>query len=274
MAIIKDIIEGSLRHTSNGWEDTRVFLVTGLVGDALRRKWDAANHPEVPRRGAAHPRAPGATVQNVSAAPYMDDNAIYQVTVDYGGDSQGTAAGLEGSGIKGVEISTSTATIETREDIDGNKLIVTYEGEPFIARTAGGAFSVESFVNIPFIRQSSLFKAEYEISVLRAVVTVERPIPSLSAHQAVKMHTNRYPWSGEPSDSWLILGVDSSANGNGSHDHRYQLAHTDETWLFRGDVGNGNETYLPKDARVGNGIELFHLYPQLDYATLGFTIPR
>lgn len=282
MAVIKDILEFDAVRTATGWEDVRIFLVNGLTNpDPMTRKWEAFNQAEIPAYGAQHPRFPGATVTRISVGPYEDDPETYAVRVEYGGDSVGTQGGLQNTGIKNVEISTSTTTVETIEDRFGNKLVVNYEGEPILLRLN----SIDPPREVSWLRYQSVFKSEYQLSVLRAVVTVERPLPSLTDHLRFKMKTNKYPWSGQPAQTWLILGVDSSPNQSGNHDHRYQLAHTEgevagDGWRYRAEVGKGISgrgtttlQYLAKNATIGNGIELFEMYEPIDFAQLGFTIP-
>lgn len=271
MAVISDIIEGALRHSGSGYEDTRVFIVSEVSGEPSARKWNALNTSGIPRRGDPHPVIPGISVQDIAINPKENDNAIYHVVCEYGGDSEGTAEGLEGSGIKGIEISTSTATIETSKDINGEFMIVTYEGPSFFLTLN----SIEPPKEVSLISTSGVLRGEYEISILRAVVTVERNIPSLSENFRVAMKTNDSEWSGGGLDEWLILGVDSSVSGNGKHDWRYQLARApDRGWSLRGELRNtmfGNP--LPSDAVEGNGIEYFQLYERINYDTLGFSIP-
>ena len=114
-------------------------------------------------------------------------------------------------------------TFAADEDINNEKLLVSYAGLPFKLQ-----FNSQTPPVWTYYEQSALLTAEYEVSIVRAVVTVERDLPSLSEHHRVKMRTNASPWSGDPAETWLILGVDSSTNGSGGFDWKYQLAHAED----------------------------------------------
>jgi len=177
---------------------------------------------------------------------------------------------LQGTGIKSLDISTSTATVTRRLDYNGNVMQVAYQGPLFEVQLSSQTPPRE----VSFYSYSGLLESEIEVSVARAVITVERSLPSWSEHKRVRMSANQFTWSGDAADEWLILGVDSAVTSNGKHDWRYQLAHTDETWLFKGEVTSASNNFFPPaDATVGNGIEFFQQYRRLDYATLGFEIP-
>lgn len=277
-AVIADIIEGSIQLSGSGWEDERIYLVRVDPGpNPAARKFEAATHPDVPRRGDSHPGGvPGCTVQSVTATPESNDPETFRITVKYGGDTDGTAAALEGTGIKGLDLSTSTITKTTRTDRDGNLLWVSYQGPSFQVR----ATSAEPAQDVVVLGTSGVLQAEFEVSLLRATVTVERPLPGLSEHVRCKDRTNVLPWSGEPAGTWLCLGVDSSVGQNGNHDWRYQLAHLHDltedppkTWLFRAEI-NQVSGVLPADVSEGNGYKHFPMYRTLDFGSLGFEIPR
>lgn len=278
MAVIADRVEGTLRHDGSGWSDMRAFLVTDVTGaNPAARKYTAINHPDIPRRGDAHPGGvPGCTVQSIDCEPESGDNTKFRVTVQYGGDTDGTASGLEGTGVKGIDLSSSTVTKTTRTDVNGNLLFVSYQGPSFEIRSN----SVEAAQDVAILSTSGVLQAEYEVSILRATVTVERPTPSLSEHLRAKDRTNSVPWSGCPVATWLCLGVDSSIGNNGNYDWRYQLAHLDDetetpnrTWRFRAEI-NQVSGVLPADASEGNGYKHFPIYKTINFSSFGFVIPR
>ena len=275
MAVIADIIEGSLRHNGQGYEDTRVFIVKDIQGSPSARKWAALNASGVPRRGDSHPVVPGISVQDVDVSMKDGDPSIFTVSVNYGGDTEGTAEGLEGTGIKGIEISTSTATVTTSRDINGEMMIVRYEG-PTLRLQLNSQQPPEDAVSFSAM---SHVVGEYDVQVLRAIVTVERSLPALSENRRYALRTNAVPWSGAGVEQWLLLGVDSSVSGNGRHDWRYQLALTPDYrgWRLKGDISNGSQVWnlpnLPEGTVEGNGLKYFQLYETFDFARLGFQIP-
>jgi hypothetical protein len=280
MAVISDLIEGTLSHDGSGWQDRRLFMVTDVTGaNPAARKYTAINHPDIPRRGDAHPGGvPGCTVQSIDCEPESGDNTKFRVTVQYGGDSAGSAESLQGSGIKALEISTSTLSKETTRDINGRRMQVTYTGETYLINLVGYESPQEFTPTIV----SQIGVAEYDEVLIRASVTVERTIPSLSENFAVAGRVNASRWSGSDPYTWLCVGVDSSVGSNGRHDWRYQLAYLKEGWRFEASVGKGGylgggtigTNYVASDIRVGNGIEFFDLYEPYEFRSLGFEIPR
>lgn len=287
--IREDVIEGSGRMavSGSGWTDVRAFRVRSDAVEPYRRKYDAIYCAGVPRRGQRHPIAPGATVQNVDAVAVDGSNKIYQVIVNYGGDAEGdSVAGVEGSGIKTLDVQTQTVSVSSLFDINGDRvvaeyfgpsrLVAVYNSESFVSPGIGSIAAPQTrFVEAPSSRLFRHGEAEYEITFQKISITTEEALPAFGFMRSLGRlpAMNSAPWSGEASKTWLLYGVDSSSNDSGGHDWRWTIGFNDETWQYKVSV-EGYGGNFPDDLEVGNGIEFYDVYPSIDFSIFGWSIPR
>lgn len=286
MKVIPDLVRGSIRRDVGGWSATRVFhapLPEG--GDPTSAPYRAAQLPGIPKYGDPHPAIPGITVSSISVDhDETQDGFNYNVTVEYSGDSEGTAPGLENTGIKGIDVATSTVTAQTIRDANGKIMIVRYEGPEFvIAGFEGGMWSPGTEDQIVrYAYENRVQPVEYDLPTVTVSVTRERNKSSHVASINAATLTNLGKWSGLGAKQWLSLGIDSTLNSNGKFDWRYQFAvapqRTDNvTWMHRAEpvIRDDSTGYSVKLSNsVGNGIEYFNIYKPVNFKQkFGFEIP-
>lgn len=283
--VTPDLVRGTLRRDVNGWSATRVFdVVVSPGGDPLSAPYRAATEfAKVPKYGDAHPVIPGIHVSSISVNhDETSDGLNYQVVADYSGDEAGTIPGLENTGIKGIDVSTSTVSARTMRDASGKRMIVRYEGPEFvIAGTAGGMWSPGTpQTTTQFVYQDDIEDVEYDLPTVTVTITRERSKPSHVASINSATLTNLGRWSGLNSKQWLSLGIDSTQNENGRFDWRYQFAvapvrRDNMTWMHRAEPFSAPVVGRVRlDTSVGNGIEFFDIYRPVNFRTkFGFSIP-
>lgn len=286
MEVIPDLVRGQIRRDSSGWSATRVFDVkVPEGGDPETVQWRVTQDPRIPKYGDPHKVIPGITVSNISVDhDDLRDGYNFDVTVEYSGDSEGTAPGLESTGIKGIEVSTSTITAQTIRDASGKLMLVKYEGPEFvIGGFAQGMWSPGTPDQVVrFAYENRVEPVEYELPTVTVSVTRERNRPSHVASVNSATYTNAGKWSGLGAKRWLSLGIDSTLNSNGKYDWRYQFAIApprieNMTWMYRAEpvVRDDTTGYSVKASNtVGNGIEFFNIYQAANFKQkFGFEIP-
>lgn len=285
MAVIADITEGTVRRDASGWHATRVFDVQGVGGEAKARPYNAAQAvlaSEGVAYGEPHPVIPGIRVAAINVEHVEKDPQVYRVTAEYSGDGEGAAPGLVGSGIKGIEVSSSTVRTRGFRDVNGNLMIVTYTGPEFTIQVPGVSNvlgSVEYTDTVTrFVHNSQPQEAEFDLPTVTVTATIERPYPSFLVSRNTATRMNSAAWSGLPAYNWLSLGIDSTLNDSGAYDWRYIFAISpldpeNGTWRFRAE-NNGFQGRWYSQATVGNGIEFFNVYRSANFdALFGFSLP-
>lgn len=286
MRYVPDIVQGSLRRDVSGWSATRVYSVTlSPGGDATSAPFRAAQVEGIPRYGDPHPSIPGITVSSININhDDLQDGLNYQITIEYSGDSEGTAPGLESTGIKSIEVSTSTISAQTIRDTNGKIMMVRYEGPEFvIGGLPGGMWSPGTPEQVVrFSYNNRVLPVEYDLPTVTVSVTRERSKASHIASLNSATFTNLGRWSGLGAKRWLSLGIDSTLNSNGRFDWRYQYAVAparagNVTWMHRAEpvVRDDSTGYSVSLANtVGNGIEFFDIYKPVNFRQkFGFEIP-
>ena len=284
-SIITDITEGSIRRDAQGWHATRICDLEDSGGEAIAKPYTAAIAVQSVgvSYGEPHPVIPGIRVSSISVEHVDREPDIYRVTAEYSGDESGSAPALVGTGIKGIEVSTSTFRAVTNRDINGELMQVTYQGREIIFKRYDPEFDgvgepvIDTRVQLTSTTPPII--AEYEIPTTTVVVTREQSVPSHVVSGQLAGTVNVQPWSGLAAYKWLLLGIDSQLNETGTYDWRYIFAIAPSTtksvsWRFRAEVVSPFEDRVYTDATLGNGIADFDVYRPINFEqTLGFSIP-
>lgn len=273
--VITDTVEGSITRDSSGWRAVRSFFVElAAGGDPTSAPYRAATTTGIPAYGDPHPAVPSITASSVTTQHSEGDPLQYIVTVEYGGDESGVVPGAENTGIKAIDVSTSTVTIQTLRDYAGDLMTYTYTGPEFLLQFN----SIEPPTTNRFVESINAEPAEVDIPTSIVTVTITRNRPSHVRSRAVAGTTNDGAWSGLASRTWLCLGIDSSITESGKYDWRYVLAVAPKipgnpTWRFRSEIIRNN-SWVRRDATIGNGIAFFDVYRPVNFTSeLGFEIP-
>jgi len=274
--VIKDVVEGTLRRDIDGWSATRVFVVElSPGGNPVTAQHRAMTASGVPSFGDPHPAVPSITVSSINVAhDERLDPLQFAISVDYGGDTAGTVPGSENSGIKGIEVNTSTVTIETLRDWKGNIMSFKYVGPEFLLQFN----SLEPPTTSRFVESINAEPAQIDVPTSVVTVTRSRNRPSHVISRDVAGTTNDSKWSGLGTHKWLCMGIDSSTNQSGGYDWRYIFAVAPripgiDTWQFRSETIR-NSSWVRQDASLGNGIALFNVYKPVNFrSAFGFELP-
>ena len=266
--------EGSLRVTDDGRELVELFMVTEVYGSPGRRFMDALDNSRIPDHGKEHPQIPGLYVTAREVTPRSGDNTKFVVRVTYSSHSNDGNGGEDGDDYGGVtwSISTRSEEEETTRDIHGNPMIVNYRGNP--------QFDELSSYTGQVVTQSNRSYARYafvdQINITRPLMTLtgsrwERDNPERTAYQ-YQGATNLESWRGYTPETMLIREISAEQEDGGGFRVRYTFQYNPKTWrhesTFQPLTTLGPQT--PHDAQIGNGIELFQVYPVLSFSRLRF----
>lgn len=280
MEVTRQVL-GELQDTPNGWADTWQFFVSNIGGTPNTKRYRAMSASGIPRKNDPHPDGiPGVRVTNVSAAHDQEDPDQVIVTVAFGGESESNIEGLQGTGIKAIEISTSTISVQTGRDRNGKLMVLRYEGpEIVIPGASGGVFSASTEDQvIRAVYSVSPVIGEFDIPITTITVTTEENRPSHIRSEQVATRVNSGAWSGIAPHRVLCLGIDSNQNQSGRYDWRYLFsvapsAPDNNTWRLRAETIVFGEALRVNNV-LGNGIELFEMYEPINFqSAFGFEIP-
>lgn len=270
MTTVADIIESSLfSMTANGPEATRVFAVSDIGGDAPGRAYQATQVPGVPRYGDAHPSIPGIIVTSVRAAPASAQSTRqYLVSVQYSTPSdieQVVATGENGP--VSIELSTTVTEEQTRFDINGDLMSVTYSG-PATIKSINPYTGEDSTVTANIRAYGYYPLTTYQVPRLQvSAKRIEPAIPRDAAGRFIAS-VNLRAWNGFPPKTWLCVGVNSQPSESGdTHQVQYDFLYAPETWRNR--LVFKYLEQIPEQATFGNGIEEYDVYKAEDFNDLG-----
>lgn len=265
MSIVIDVIEGgALTETEDGYEATRIAIVSGLSGNPSALLYNAMNSGGVPAFSEPHPTIP--LLRCVSrSAQLQAGNDIAHITLVYkipkpqqqppGPTGPGGAPGVVriGSTVQ----STTTQKDRFRAPISCTHTFpATYEDAEFAGRKITQGVDVD--VSVP----------QLVVSETRR----ESVTPIHKARQFVGTVNAGTIWSGAPR-TYLCTRIDGQTNDNGlTYEVAYEFQYNPQTWdatvVFRDPV-----TQRPVDAPVdGEGIKTVTIYEERDFGQLGLSL--
>lgn len=122
--VVSDIIEGKASFTFDGWVIERVFIVTGLTGNAYDKIIDALNTTGVPELGDAHPSTSLTYCYLREAIPTINPKANDTVNIRlvYANATWPT----ERQQVNTLEVGGALSQVQTNKDIYGNVITGSY----------------------------------------------------------------------------------------------------------------------------------------------------
>lgn len=257
--------EATVRQDFRGVEVTRQARLTGISGDSQRRPREALEAQGLPRYGDPHPAWPDLRCVEINLVPV--DVSQWEASLVYRSPTPEEKVNVLPVGtVSDVSWFATTVTEERSFDVNGNAMWHYYSGKP---------------VRPVIIGRGVKFKPTTltQIAVKHERATVQKPsigarvlIPESASIQKKLGYVgsiNRQGWSNYPARTWLVGAVDSRFEQGRWH-NTYTLYYNPETWRFRSVVDWAGT--VPSDARVGNGIAYFSVYPETNWNVLGFFI--
>lgn len=269
MALIADIIEGaSLSEDADGYEATRVYLVTELGGAAHNRLYLAGQTNGLPRFGDPHPSIPRlrCVQRAITLAKGSDNNA--QVTLTYRvPKAQETPAGGGGSGgapAPGVvRIGSTVQSKITQKDKSGNAITVTHK------------FPNTKAIDEEFRGLTKTQGVDVDIQAPNLVLSETRNearSPAALARAYVGT-VNQFAIWGGAARTYLCTRIDGQTSDGGktfevSYEFQYEVQTWDAPVVFR-----DPKTQRPVDNLVaGEGLKIVRVYAEANFALLGLSL--
>jgi hypothetical protein len=271
MTSIDRISTGRLERTSRGWRAETHILATDVQGDVWSKRANAMAAPGVPQYGAPHPRIPGIQVTEIYVDPEPGTTTSFVVRVVYEAPDPRAQTIPPGApyGPPSVEVATDVVQEDTREDIHGDPITVTFSGY-YTSRTwlAGQLLDQQSFTPRAWsLRTVEVSRPTLVVRLRR----LERALP-LQLQRDMIGTVNRTEWEGFAAATLLCRAVTATPRGE-YYEVVYELQHKDSGWQARVEIQLGGGANPPPEAVVGNGIEIYDIYPTYELRQAGLYIP-
>lgn len=255
MAIIADIVDGDIEHRDGVTTQRRVFHVesTASASGAL---WNAMTASGLPREGDPHPVIPNAKVVAFRASPVARDPSKFVFEATYSTQPAGGSASLSLSDPVEVDVSVRSVEQFTVEDREGRLMETVY------VNSDGNKTTVTRSTARVALEMPSL-----TISVTKTVSTTPKVLNDLYGGR-----TNKDKWGGYNPGVILCKGFSGSTDSTSSL-YRVTgefLPATTPHGDWRVKIYTGIFSTIPADVRVGNGLALYHVYPETNLSPSGF----
>lgn len=254
----------------DGYQETAVFVVSGMEG-VPHRNWmsEALRTAGLPRMGDPHPSEPGVVVTDRRVNRISGDRAL--VSVEYrvpsGEEAIDRTQPYGPVTWRGFARSFSEVT---REDVNGRRLLVYYQGRPVIEtlNLSTGEVSVGT-PSVGYYRAATVGEIDVERPLLEIVAERwERDDPEDTA-RAYQAHTNADTWRRYPAHTVLLREASFEPDPQGGWRVRYSFTVNPKTW--RAEVTIQIYNQVPQDATIGNGIEIYDVLPSRSFGPLALT---
>lgn len=262
---------GGVIQTGDGLRVEEHYTVE-VTGNARARPYAALTAPGIPPYNTAHPVVPGVRLVEKYAEALQGQADHMRVRCVYRSDTaEDSAPGGGGRyGRPSLQISASVAEEETRQDIDGEYMSVNFQGA--YTRLVWVANElVERTQNVSRAFANRAAQVSRPQMVLR-VKRWERDNP-LSVAKSLTGSVNETSWEGFDDHTLLCSGVDVSEEEDARWRVTYIFRYNPDGWRFRAEIDLGYGANPPREAILGNGIELYNVYPTYRYQRLNMRLP-
>jgi len=263
MSVTIDVIEGgALNETEDGYEATRIAIVSGLSGNASALLYNAMNSGGVPAFSEPHPTIPRLRCVSRSAQ-LQAGNDIAHITLVYKiPKPQETPPNESGQGGGVVRIGSTVQSTTTQKDRFRTPISVTH------------TFPV-THEDAEFAGRKITQGVDVDVSVPQLVVSEtrrENVTPIFKARLFVGTVNARTLWGGA-ARTYLCTRIDGQTSDNGlTYEVAYEFQYNPQTWdatvVFRDPV-----TQRPVDKPVdGEGIKTVTIYEERDFGQLDLSL--
>ena len=268
MRVELDYVQGAtVRQNANGIEVVRRARISELAGPKVLRQREALDAVGLPRYGDRHPAWGDLRVVEIDLTSL--DVGQFEAQITYRYPSPTELAHMESVGtVIDRQWFAVTVTEAKTTDINGDALRNFYYGDPLTPNISAGRLRLTKLFGQLAIKADN---AEIQRPSIGARVTMSEAdsIAPLLTQGFGQGGINLGRWSGYPPKTWLVGGMDSQWERD-RWVNTYELFYKPDTWQFRSTV----EWYgaPPSDATVGNGIQIFDVYPTVNFNQLPFTL--
>lgn len=242
--VIEDTIEASSISVSrDGYSIIRTFKIYGVTGVANIRQYNAIKDAGLPAIGSTHP-ATGLTAYTAvrkSCAPVDQSNGIFAITVEYALINESLVPDDTAAPVESVGASVSEQA--TNIDINGDPLVVTYDGKP-----QTGTINV--------------MKPNFVLGFDR--LETGSPVALAAAYVGF---VNSDTFKGFPANTLLCTRIEGSGNDTTGWNVHYEFQYNAQFWLSTV-VYQDENGIVPSDVTVGDGIEVFDVYDSVAFSGL------
>lgn len=241
--VILDTIEGSsMSVTPAGYVITRGCLISGVTGNANERVYNALADAGIPAIGAAHPVAAlsayKAARKNILSAD--ESNSIFRIAVEY--ELPTKTFTIDGDPIWSNAVATEAK--QKNSDINGDPLVVTYDGKP----QTGTAEVMQPGVVLKAERLESANPLSIAVDYVGFV--------------------NSDTFQGFLPGFLLCTRIEGSGNDEAGWKVTYEFQYNIDQWLST-IVYEDENGVVPADITVSDGIEVYDMYDEIAFSGLG-----
>ena len=243
-----DLVDGdSGKQTIEGWELTRMAIVTGVTGDGHAKIYNAAN--ELPSIGSAHPTISSIYLREIIPES-LDANTV-RFRLVYGIPKYP----IMQPRLNTVEVGGTLNQLQTNKDADGDIISVGY--------TFPSDYKLDPNLQSKMVNTSSLVnKLAPQHSIVYSRLIFNNP--QFIARNFVGT-VNLGGWyldGGAAARTWLCTGIVGRSNDDGiSFTTTYSFQYRDETWDSVVVFIDPNTGAPPDDLVTGTGIKSYNIYP-------------
>jgi hypothetical protein len=203
----------TMRYSAQGWEATRVFMVTELDGDGHSRMAQALALPDIPVYFSLHPSG------NLCWSLYYDATALEatkaEVTIGYGVPEAWQMPPSDSSPPH-IQVGTSLVQARAWKDVNGDQLITSHR--PIIHNEPGAEIIQAAPVDIMIPMSVARFWRREP----------QHPAAKSGAHVG---HMNQVAFGGDAAKWWLCTLIDGQTqDGAQSWWVQYEFQRNVETW--------------------------------------------
>jgi len=258
-----DIIEGAnTRLSKDGWEWTRVALVSGLTGTGPEKQAAAVNAviDIVGPIGAAHPTVAAVITEFVSSVDSSDDvrvSIIYRPPSVIPDPDQPAAV---------IEVGSSLSQVESNRDVNNNLISVSYKypnDYKLDERKQGQTITQGKMLTRPAPESSFVFRR------------VETGSPG-GKSRAYVGKVNAAGWAADPSaaeKTWLCTAITGVSNDGGeTYDVTYQFQYREDTWEEDAVFINPDDGMPPADLVAGTGTKKVSMTGTANFNNLNLVV--
>lgn len=263
--IVKDLIDQARfsNNISSGISITRKFLIDGLSDAAVRRLYQAALLPDVPKTADPHPSIPDLVVVNVDIMPVGKDSPTKaHAIVEYGPVTKNSTTP---GGPPTIEIGATSGSIETVFDANGAKMKLTA--------------TQPAFKDPRTVKEGDPLPDQF----FKATVQEQNPYFLFGRRERgfdfkkvleYQNHVNVNAWFNGAARTWLCTALRAKLNGD-AYDVSYEFAYRARTWDAEGvyiDSTTGHPISNAPDKPDGKTYKVFQVYPTADFNRLNLRV--
>tara|TARA_Y100000310_G_C20662497_1_gene805545 strand:+ start:380 stop:1156 length:777 start_codon:yes stop_codon:yes gene_type:complete len=257
MAVHLDIKDGEAgKKTLDGYEFTRIAIVTGVTGDGAEKQYSAMNTTGMPEIGDVHPARAGCYLRDISTDMVSTDTVRLRLRYT---TSTATEQEYTPPSMNSIEVGGTVSQQETNVNIDGLKMTVSH--------TFAADYEYDDdWRSTTKPQDGTVTKLVPEISLIYSRSEAYSPA-DLAAWFVGKVNDGGWTYhSTAAASTWLCTGIVGRSNDNGAnYTVTYSFQYRPDgwqPWVYYQDPHTG------RPVSGGTGTQ-FSIYEQVNFNNLG-----